>query len=140
MATETTQGAAVALSEDELLQRAHEIMRRPYRKVIQGDVEDGFLAMVPEFPGCRTAGETEEEALANLREAMEVWLMTVIEHGEPIPDPQPIPTLGEDLDRTGGRMLIRMPKTLHRRVLERAAEEGVSANQLAVATLARGLA
>lgn len=38
-----------------------------------------------------------------------------------------------------GRVLIRMPRSLHQRLLDQAAEEGVSANQLAVAILARGL-
>jgi len=39
-----------------------------------------------------------------------------------------------------GRVLIRMPRSLHQRLLDQAAEEGVSANQLAVVILSRGLA
>jgi predicted HicB family RNase H-like nuclease len=38
-----------------------------------------------------------------------------------------------------GRVLVRMPKTLHRQLIERAEAEGVSANQLAVALLAKHL-
>ena len=38
-----------------------------------------------------------------------------------------------------GKVLIRMPRSLHQRLLDQAAVEGVSANQLAVAILARGL-
>lgn len=38
-----------------------------------------------------------------------------------------------------GKLLLRMPRSLHQRLLQRAAEEGTSANQLAVAILARGL-
>ena len=51
-----------------------EIMKRPYRKVISGDADEGFLIEVPDLPGCMTAGETEEEALELLRDAMVGWL------------------------------------------------------------------
>lgn len=48
-----------------------ELLRRPYRMVIRGTPEEGYLAEAPELPGCITAGETPEEALALLRDAME---------------------------------------------------------------------
>lgn len=41
--------------------------------------EGGFTASVPSLPGCVSEGETREEALANIREAIELWL-------EPIED------------------------------------------------------
>jgi antitoxin HicB len=107
-----------------------DLLRRPYRKVITGDSEEGFLAMVPELPGCFTAGETEQEALELLHDAMAGWIESAIERGLPIPEPA-----GQE----SGKVLVRMPKSLHRRLLERAEQEGVSANQLAVAILARGL-
>ncbi len=107
-----------------------DLLRRPYRKVITGDSEEGFLALVPELPGCFTAGETESEALDLLHDAMAGWFESAIARGLSIPEPA-----GQE----SGRMLVRMPKSLHRRLLERAEQEGVSANQLAVAILARGL-
>jgi antitoxin HicB len=116
----------------EIEAQAREIMMRPYRKVISGDPEGGFLIEVPDLPGCMTAGETMEEAVTMLQEAMELWLIVALELGEPIPDPTPIPEYS-------GRMLIRMPKTLHRQLIERAEVEGISANQLAVALLAKHL-
>ncbi|MEA3143094.1 MAG: hypothetical protein QOG31_418 [Thermoplasmata archaeon] len=36
--------------------------------------EDGFVADVPQLPGCHTQGDTREEALANIREAIELYL------------------------------------------------------------------
>jgi antitoxin HicB len=117
----------------EIERQVAEIMARPYRKVITGDAADGFLAMVSELPGCVTAGETPEEALALLHDAMEGWLISVLERGLPVPDPS-------ELDKYSGRVMVRMPKSLHRRLMERAEEEGVSANQLAVAIFAEGLA
>jgi antitoxin HicB len=106
------------------------LLARPYRKVITGDPEEGYLAMVPELPGCFTAGETQAEALEMLEDAMAGWFESALERGLTIPEPA---------GRESGRMLIRMPKSIHRRLLERADEEGVSANQLAVSLLAKGL-
>jgi antitoxin HicB len=112
--------------------QAAEIMRRPYRKVISGDPEQGFLIEVPDLPGCMTAGETEAEAVALLPEAMMAWLTVALEDDLPIPEPTPEPTYS-------GKVLVRMPKSLHRRLAEQAEAEGASLNQLAVTLLARGL-
>jgi antitoxin HicB len=112
--------------------RAREIMRRPYRTVISGDDEEGYLIEVPDLPGCMTAGETVAEAVAMLDEAMLLWIGAALEEGTTIPEP----SSGHEYN---GRLLVRMPKTLHRRLIERAEDEGVSANQLAVALLAKYL-
>jgi antitoxin HicB len=111
-----------------------ELLRRPYRKVIRGDPEQGFLAEAPELPGCFTDGETAVEALENLMEAMAGWFEVALERGIPIP----VPTVSAR-PAYSGRLLLRVPKTLHRRLAERAKEEGVSINQFAVAALARDL-
>lgn len=130
MATRTRDPYAPFAPEIEA--EAREIMRRPYRKVISGDAEEGFLIEVPDLPGCMTAGETVAEAVEMLQEAMQLWLMAHLEDGLPIPEPSQ--------ERAyNGKLLVRMPKTLHRRLIERAEDEGVSANQLAVALLAKAL-
>ncbi len=116
----------------EIARQVEEIMARPYRKVISGDAEEGFLIEVPDLPGCMTAGDTMEEAVRMLPEAMEGWLISVLERGLPVPEPSVVPEYS-------GKLLVRMPKTLHKRLIERAEDEGVSANQLAVALLAKGL-
>lgn len=116
----------------EIVAQAREIMRRPYRKVISGNDDEGYLIEVPDLPGCMTAGETEAEAIGLLHEAMELWIMAALEDGEPIPEPA-------SGHKYNGTVVVRMPKSLHRRLIERADEEGVSANQLAVVLLAKGL-
>ncbi len=63
------------------------ILRRPYHRVIRGEPIEGYLDEVPELPGCVTAGETPEEALHNLTEAMAVWVESALAHGDPIPEP-----------------------------------------------------
>jgi len=67
--------------------RAEEILRRPYRMVIRGTVEDGFLAEAPELPGCYSAGDTEADALEMLRDAMRGWISTRLLDSLPVPEP-----------------------------------------------------
>jgi predicted RNase H-like HicB family nuclease len=63
------------------------ILDRPYHRVISGEPGEGYLGEVLELPGCLTAGETPEEALSNLTEAMTVWVESALEHGDVIPEP-----------------------------------------------------
>ncbi len=72
---------------DERERRVQEIVARPYRKVISGDDVEGYLAEAPELPGCVTAGETVEEALEMLRDAMEGWVECALLAGEEVPEP-----------------------------------------------------
>lgn len=72
---------------DALEAQVQAILRRPYHRVITGEPVEGYLGEVPELPGCVTAGETAEEALGNLDEAMAVWIESALAHGDPIPEP-----------------------------------------------------
>ncbi len=47
-----------------------------------------YIATVPELPGCRTHGSTREEATTNGREALDLWLRSAHEWGDPIPPPR----------------------------------------------------
>ena len=59
---------------------------RKFAVVIQPDHEDGgFVATVPSLPGVVGQGETEEEALADVRAALEFTLESMAERGEQIP-------------------------------------------------------
>ena len=50
--------------------------------------DDAFVAEVPELPGCMAHGPTQDEALSNIREAMDLWIETAKEFGDPIPTPK----------------------------------------------------
>ena len=50
--------------------------------------DDAFIAEVPELPGCMAHGDTQEEALANIKEAMRLWVDTAREFGDPVPEPR----------------------------------------------------
>lgn len=47
----------------------------------------GFLATVPDLPGCMSDGETPEEALANIRDAIEAWIEAARDLGRRVPEP-----------------------------------------------------
>jgi len=71
-------------------EREGEVQRRlrlPYHRLISGEPVEGYLGEVLELPGCLTAGETPEEALANLEEAMAAWFEAALTTGMPIPEP-----------------------------------------------------
>ena len=55
-----------------------------YRVVVERD-EDRYHAEIPTLPGCYSWGYSYEEALRNIKEALELWLEVKKEAGEPIP-------------------------------------------------------
>lgn len=50
--------------------------------------DQAFLVTVPELPGCKTHGDTYEEALKNAQEVIELWIEDAQAHGEPVPLPR----------------------------------------------------
>jgi len=49
----------------------------------------GFLATVPDLPGCMSDGETREEAARNVADAISAWIAEAHRVGRTIPDPSP---------------------------------------------------
>jgi predicted RNase H-like HicB family nuclease len=47
-----------------------------------------FIAEVPELPGCMAHGDSQEKALKNIQEAIELWLDTANETGQEVPQPK----------------------------------------------------
>ena len=67
---------------------------RRYTVLLTPEPEDGgYSVAVPALPGCHTQGDTLEEALANAREAIRLYLEDVIASGEPIPEERNRPEL-----------------------------------------------
>ncbi len=57
--------------------------------IIYWDAADAiYVAEVPELPGCIAHGATYDLALENVKEAMELWVETAKEFGDPIPEPK----------------------------------------------------
>ena len=47
----------------------------------------GWLAEIPQLPGCMSDGETQQEALNMIEDARRLWLESSLAHGDPIPEP-----------------------------------------------------
>lgn len=97
-----------------------------YPVTLYPDVEQGgYVAEIKDLPGCFTQGETLAETMTNINEARELWIETAYEAGDNIPLPS-------TYDNYSGKLMLRMPKSLHRRLSETAEREGVSLNQYIV--------
>ena len=57
-----------------------------YRVILEQQEEGGFTVYAPTLPGCVSQGETMEEALANIKEAIEVYLESLKERGLSSPE------------------------------------------------------
>jgi Uncharacterized conserved protein len=108
-----------------------EVLKRPYARVITPAPEGGYTAEVVEFPGCVTQGETVEEAYANLEDAARGWLEAVIEAHQPVPEP-----LAAAADFSG-KVVLRLPKSLHCKASRYAEREHVSLNTFLVTAIAQ---
>lgn len=94
----------------------------------------GYLIEFPDLPGCMSDGETVGEAIRNGEATKRDWIAAMKEAGRPIPPPA-----AEVAESYSGKWQLRTPKSLHRRLAERAKQEGVSLNTLAISLLAEGL-
>jgi predicted RNase H-like HicB family nuclease len=64
-------------------------MINKYEIIIYWSEEDQlFIADVPELSGCMAHGETYDDALANIKDAMDLWIATAKEFNDLIPAPK----------------------------------------------------
>jgi len=93
--------------------------------------EDGtWFARMPELRGCMTEADTLEEVMEMIRDAQRAWIEACLEDGTPIPEPQ-------HSEPYSGQFRVRLPRSLHRELAERAEREGTSLNQMVVSMLSR---
>jgi len=60
-----------------------------YEIIIYWDTQDNaYIADIPELPGCSAHGDTYDEAIKNAQEAIQLWVETAIEFGDPVPEPK----------------------------------------------------
>jgi antitoxin HicB len=118
--------------EDAVEKTVEYYMGLPYTIELQRDPEEGWFVRVKELSGCMSQGETSEEALAMIQDAMQGWLEVSLEMGDAIPEPRP----EEDYS---GKFVVRVPKSLHRQLVDAADREGVSLNQYINVALAQAV-
>jgi antitoxin HicB len=104
----------------------------PYHLTVVRDGEDKakpWAASVEELAGCTSRGRTPEEALESVHTAMRGWIEVALEEGREIPEPR-------SATSHSGRLLLRMPRTLHAELTRASEREGVSLNQFITDVLA----
>jgi predicted RNase H-like HicB family nuclease len=92
-----------------------------------------WVATAPQFPGLSALAKTRAKALAEFDDVLALAIETLNEAGESLPAPL-------RRDNYSGSLRLRMPKSLHRRLAEKADREGVSLNTALVAALAESMA
>ncbi|MBI2846856.1 MAG: type II toxin-antitoxin system HicB family antitoxin [Chloroflexi bacterium] len=63
---------------------------KSFRVILEPNELGGYTATVPLLPGCISEGDTREEALANIKEAIELYIESLQADGEPIPSEESI--------------------------------------------------
>ncbi len=86
------------------------------------DPEGGYTAIIKDFPGCMSVGETLSEAMENIEEARELWIETAYECGDEIPLPL------TEVEYSGS-LSLEIPKSLRRSLADNAERTGVSIEQ-----------
>jgi antitoxin HicB len=105
----------------------------PYTVILRLDEDGDYVARIDELPGCIAHGKTQEEALENLDEVKELWIADSLERNDPIPEPVREETL------PSGKWVQRVPRSLHKKLVDLAKREKVSLNQLVTTFLAEAV-
>jgi len=109
-----------------------EYLKLPYTIEMIQQSDGSWFVGIKELPGCMSQGDTPEEAVAMIHDAMRAWLEVALEDGIPIPEPQ----VDEEYS---GRFMVRVPRGLHRQLVHTADLQGVSLNAYCIAVLAQSL-
>jgi RNA polymerase sigma-B factor len=98
-------------------------------ELVKSDTPDGgWMAKVEELAGCTAEGATPEEAAAGVQDAMKQWIADATAHGREVPKPRSAAS-------HSGRLLVRMPQSLHAELARAAEREEVSLNQFITGSL-----
>lgn len=107
-------------------------MKLPYKEVIESSSDGGYVGHFPELPGCITQAETLEEMEEMLKDAKLCWISSMLEDGYPVPEPEP-------WELYDGRLNMKIPKSLHRRLAAQAEAEKITVNKLATRFIEQGI-
>ncbi len=109
-------------------------MGLPYKVILHPSPDGGYAVSIPDLPGCISQGESAEEAMANIGDAKKCWLDSALEDNIEIPEPTAMVTADYS-----GKFNVRVPKSLHKALVENAKNENVSLNQLVVYHLSKSI-
>lgn len=103
-------------------------------EVFWSDEDEGFIAEVPDLPGCSAFGADEAEAVREAQDAIAAWIEAAKAAGREIPDPSKL----APLTAYSGKFLVRIGRELHQRLTRDAQNDGLSLNQYALKLLSAG--
>ena len=109
------------MNKKELKKQVSYYMSLKYPIKVSEMEEGGYFVEVIDLPGCMCDTNTLEEIPVKLEKAKKAWIEGTLERGGQVPLPKK-----EEL--YSGRFVVRIPKTLHRILSERAKQEGTSLN------------
>jgi antitoxin HicB len=112
---------------------ADQYLRQPYARIILPEADATFRVEIMEFPGCIATGDSAPETLAILEEVARSWLVAALGSGQNIPEPI------ENNNDFSGRLVLRIPKSLHKKAAWVAEREGVSLNQFITTSLSESV-
>lgn len=98
----------------------------------ESDGQPGYVARVVELPGCLTQADDFQELGEMVEDAMRLWIETALEDGQVVPQPRLAA-------QHSGKFLVRVPRSLHRQLVDAAERDGVSLNSLVNVILARAM-
>jgi predicted RNase H-like HicB family nuclease len=101
-------------------------------EIFYSEEDGGFIAIAKDLPGCSAFGKTAVEAAKEIQDAVKAWREAAEAAGNPIPEPS---RHVEDASLPSGKILLRVPRTLHAALIECARKESVSLNQHLVSVL-----
>ena len=104
-----------------------------YTIVLRQDEEGDVVASIKELQGCVAHGQDAMEALGALESMKRLWVESCLRDGGVVPLPE------EDEELPSGKWLQRAPRTLHRKLIEAATQEGVSLNSFVCTCLAEAV-
>lgn len=116
-------------NENQRVSRSDAILRLPYARLIVPESDGTFRAEIMEFPGCIATGQSAPAALSALEDVAAAWIKAALEAGQPIPPPI------ETDNSFSGRLVLRIPKSLHKKATLIAERDGVSLNQFITSAL-----
>src|SRR6266498_5236997 len=97
----------------------------PYTRELIPEPNGIWFVRIKELPNCMSQGNSPEEALRNINDAMRGWIQVELEDSEEIPEPK-------QEEEYSGNFRLRVPKRLHRKLVEVANREGVSLNTICI--------
>jgi predicted RNase H-like HicB family nuclease len=117
------------ITHDQIMDRAVAYLRRPYARLVLPESDGTYRGEILEFPGCMATGDSPSETYLALDEAAMGWLEAALNRGQIIPEPV-------DASDFSGRMVLRIPRSLHKKSSRLAERDGVSLNQFITVALA----